>query len=185
MTGGMRKKQLMTSFLKHLTKNPKKKKNAICISFKPKGCFKTYFYYTRLYKGSFTKEAIDSTLQKVMPFTENNENTIRTVFQFHDPKLIQAGCFKPYVYYRRLCTGHLRKKELIASFAELFKENHENTISVCFQFYIPKLTQERCFILSLLYGTMCRVLYERNNCRILFAEYFNFLLYYMHRFSVS
>ena len=63
----------------------------LCISFKPKGCFKTYFYYTRLYKGSFTKEAIDSTLQKVMPFTENNENTIRTVFQFHDPKLIQAG----------------------------------------------------------------------------------------------
>ena len=80
MAGGMRKKHLMTSFLKHLTKNPKKKKNAICISFKPKGCFKTYFYYTRLYKGSFTKEAIDSTLQKVMPFTENNENTIRTVF---------------------------------------------------------------------------------------------------------
>ena len=61
-------------------KKKKKKKNAICISFKPKGCFKTYFYYTRLYTGSFTKEAIDSTLQKVMPFTENNENTIRTVF---------------------------------------------------------------------------------------------------------
>ena len=33
--------------------------------------------------------------------------------------------------------GALRKKELIASFVEHFKENHENTISVYFQFCIP------------------------------------------------
>ena len=45
----------------------------------------------------------------------------------------------------------LRKKELIASFVDHFKKNHENTISVSFQFYIPKLSQERCFVLSLLY----------------------------------
>ena len=119
-------------FFKTLNKKKKKKKKRYAPALSQKGCFKTYFYYTRLYTGSFAKEIIDSTLQKVMPFTENDENTIRTVFQFHDPKLIQAGCFKPYVYYRRLCTGHLRKKELIASFAELFKENHENTRSVCF-----------------------------------------------------
>ena len=33
--------------------------------------------------------------------------------------------------------GALRKKELIASFVEHFKEHHENTISVYFQFCIP------------------------------------------------
>ena len=33
--------------------------------------------------------------------------------------------------------GAIRKKELITSFVEHFKEDHENTISVCF--HIPKL----------------------------------------------
>ena len=59
--------------------------------------------------------------------------------------------------------GALRKNKLIASFVEHFKENHENTISVYFQFYIPKLSQETCFILSLLYATINRVLYERSH----------------------
>ena len=53
--------------------------------------------------------------------------------------------------------GALQKKELIASFVEHFKENRENIVSICFQFYIPKSIQERCFILSLLSGTMYRV----------------------------
>ena len=86
----------------------------------------------------------------VKHFTENDSS----ILQFHNQKLSQKGCFKPYVYYTWLCTVCSRKKELIPSFLEHFKENEENTISVCFQFYIPKLTQERCFILSLLYGTM-------------------------------
>ena len=59
--------------------------------------------------------------------------------------------------------GALRKNELIASFIEHFKENRENIIRVCFQFYIPKSSQEVCFILSLLYGTIYRVLYKRSN----------------------
>ena len=64
MQGGLQKKQLIASFLKHFTKN---QKNTICISFQvhnPKlsqeGCFKTYLYYTRLYTGCLTKEAIHS-----------------------------------------------------------------------------------------------------------------------------
>ena len=38
--------------------------------------------------------------------------------------------------------GALRKKELIAYFVQYFIETHENTKSVCFQSYIPKLSQE-------------------------------------------
>ena len=41
----------------------------------------------------------------VKHFTENHENTVCMVFQFHDPKLSQEGCFKPYDYCTRLCTG--------------------------------------------------------------------------------
>ena len=76
------------------------------------------------------------------------------VFRFHNPKLSQEGCFKPFVYYIKLLQGALRKKRLIASFVEHFEENHENLISGCFQFYILKLSQERCCILYLLYETM-------------------------------
>ena len=35
--------------------------------------------------------------------------------------------------------GALRKKGLIASFVEHFRKSHENTISVFFQCYTPKL----------------------------------------------
>ena len=35
--------------------------------------------------------------------------------------------------------GALWKKELITSFVQQFQENHENTISLCFESYIPKL----------------------------------------------
>ena len=47
----------------------------------------------------------------VKHFTENDENTICIVFQFHNPKLSQEGCFRPYVYYTRLCTGRSAKKQ--------------------------------------------------------------------------
>ena len=57
----------------------------------------------------------------------------------------------------------LQKSQLIASFREHFKENHENIISVCLQFYIPKLNQEKCFIPSLLHWAINRVLYKRNH----------------------
>ena len=40
------------------------------------------------------------------------------------------------------------------------------------QFYNPKL-REVFSTLCLLHSTMYRVLYERSNCRILFAEYFD------------
>ena len=50
--------------------------------------------------------------------------------------------------------GALRNKELKTSFIEHFKENPENAIRLRFQFHIPNLSQERCFMFSLLYGTM-------------------------------
>ena len=67
----------------------------------------------------------------VKHFTENDSS----ILQFHNQKLSQKGCFKPYVYYMSLCTGR-SMKELIPSFLEYFTENHEKAISVCFQFYI-------------------------------------------------
>ena len=100
----------------------------------------------------------------VKHFPENDENTICIVFQFYNEKISLEGCCKPYVYYTRLCTGRSTKEETDSFFRRaLYKENHENIIGVCFQFYILKLSQETCFILSLLYGTINRVLYERSH----------------------
>ena len=42
---------------------------------------------------------------------------------------------------------------MIASSVEHFKENHENIISLIFQNYIAKSSQETCFILSPIYET--------------------------------
>ena len=90
---------------------------------------------------------------------------------------------------KRFVQGALRKKQLIASFVRLFTENdgrlctvcstkeqtnsffrralckekNENIMSVCFQFCISKLSQETCFILSLLYGTINKMLYEKRH----------------------
>ena len=139
MQGGMWKKQLITSFVKHLT--------------------------------------------------ECHKNTICIDFQVHNPKLIQEGCFETLSTIKGFVQGALRKKQLIVPFVKhfteyderlcsgcsakeqtnsffrwaLYKENHENIISVCFQFCISKLSQETCFILSLLYGTINRVLYEKRH----------------------
>ena len=44
-------------------------------------------------------------------FTENDKNTICIVFQFHNPKLRQEGCFKQYVYYATLCRGRSTKEQ--------------------------------------------------------------------------
>ena len=82
--------------------------------------------------------------------TENGENTICVIFQFYNQKLSLEGCFKPYVHYTRLCTGRSTKEQSNSFFrGALFKENHENIISVCFQFYIPKLSRETCFYMGL------------------------------------
>ena len=136
-------------------------KNTICIGFQfhnPKlsqeGCFKTYIYYASLCAGCSTKKAIDSFFYEAL--YRKSLNTICIVFQFFNPKLSQEWCFKPYVYYIKLLQGALRKKQLITSFVEHFEENHANLINGCFQFYIPKLSQERCFILYLLYKTISR-----------------------------
>ena len=51
----------------------------------------------------------------------------------------------------------VRKKQLIVSFVKHFTKNDENTICIAFQFYNQKLSQETCFIFSLLYGTISRV----------------------------
>ena len=99
MWGGLRKKQSIISFLKHLKKN---QKETICINF-----------------------------------------------QFHNPKLSQEGVLNGMSTIQCYVQGALQKKEQVTSFAEHFKENHKNIISVCFESYIPKLIWERCFILSI------------------------------------
>ena len=56
--------------------------------------------------------------------------------------------------------GDIRKKQLIASFVEYFQENLENIISVYFQFYNPKLSQESC-LYSLYYaGLFSTLIYD-------------------------
>ena len=100
------------------------------------------------------KKAIDSFFSEA-PYRKSL-NTICIVFRIYNPKLSQEWYFKPYVYYIKLLQNALWKKQLIASFVEHFEENHKNLISGCFQFYIPKLSQERCFIPYLLYETMYR-----------------------------
>ena len=51
----------------------------------------------------------------------------------------------------------VRKKQLIVSFVKHFTKNDENAICIGFQFYNQKLSQETCFIFSVLYGTINRV----------------------------
>ena len=44
---------------------------------------------------------------------------------------------------------------MTASFVERFKEKHENKICVYFQFYNPKLTQEKWFMLYIYSAGLC------------------------------
>ena len=134
------------------------------------GCFKTYVYPAGLCVGCSTKKAINSFFREEL--YRKSSNTICIVFLFYNPKLSQKWCFKPYVYYIKLLQGALRKKHLIASFVEHFEENHANLISGCFQFYFPKLSQERCFILYLLYKTMCRAQDTREAINYFFCRAF-------------
>ena len=87
-------------------------------------------YYRALRKRQFI-------VPVVKHFTVNDENTICNVFQFHNPKLSQQGCFKTYIHYTRLCTRYSTVKH--------FTENDENTICIVFQFHNQKLSQEGCF----------------------------------------
>ena len=112
-----------------------------------------------LYRLSTIQDYVQGALRKkqlivsfVKHFTENDGNTICIVFQFHNPKLRQEGCFKPCVYYTRLGRGRSTKEHNVSE-VEHFQENHENIISIYFQNYIAKSSQETCFILSLIYGT--------------------------------
>ena len=155
---------MITSFVKHLTQCHK---NTICIDFQvynPKliqeGCFKMYIYHKKLCTRCSAKEAIDSCFCKVLYRKWWKHYCI--AFQFYNQKSSLEGCFKPYVYYTRLCTGYSTTEQLIASFVEHFIKKIMKT-SVCFQFYISKLSQETCFIRSLLYGIINRVLYEKRH----------------------
>ena len=164
MQGGLWKKQLRTSFAKHLTECHK---NTICIDFQvhnPKliqeECFKTYIYHIKTYaQGAQRKK------QLILSFVKHRKwwNTICNVFQFYNQKLSLEGCSKPYVYYTKLCTVRSTKEQTDSFFRRaLYKENHENIISACFHFYIFQLSQDTCFILSQ-YGTINRVLYQKRH----------------------
>ena len=53
--------------------------------------------------------------------------------------------------YTDLGVGCSTKEATGIFFREHFNQNHENTICINFQFYNPKLSQERCFILCVGY----------------------------------
>ena len=61
---------------------------------------------------------------------------------------------------------------MIASFVDHFEENHENLISGSFQFDIPKLRQEMCFIFYLLYQTMYMAYEKRKATSYFFRRAF-------------
>ena len=77
-----------------------------------------YAYREVLYRLSTTQYYVQGALRKkqlissfVKYFTENDGNTICIVFQFHNRKLRQEGCFKQYVYYTMLGRGHFTKEQ--------------------------------------------------------------------------
>ena len=70
MPDGLRKRQLITSFVNHFIEN---RENTICIGFQfhnPKlsqeGCLKTYIFYKRLFTGCSTIEPVDSFFRKAL-----------------------------------------------------------------------------------------------------------------------
>ena len=68
------------------------------------------FYIIQDYlQGALRKKQLIASFVK--HFTENDENTICIVFQFHNPKLRREGCSKPYVYYARLCRVRSAKEQ--------------------------------------------------------------------------
>ena len=48
----------------------------------------------------------------VKHFTRSHKNTICIDFQVHNPKLSQEGCFKTYVYCKRLSAGCSMKEAI-------------------------------------------------------------------------
>ena len=57
--------------------------------------------------------------------------------------------------YTDLGVGCSTKEATDIFFREHFNQNHENTTSVNFQFYNPKLSQERCFMLCACSTGLC------------------------------
>ena len=57
--------------------------------------------------------------------------------------------------YTDLGVGCSMKEATGIFFREHFNQNYENTICVNFQFYNPKLSQERCFMLCVCSSGLC------------------------------
>ena len=82
-------------------------------------------------------------------------------------KTLRASFFSPLVIlnkikyftfsycYTDLGVGCSTKEATDIFFREHFNQNHENTICVNFQFYNPKLSQERCFMLCVCSTGLC------------------------------
>ena len=83
--------------------------------------------------------------------------------RFHNPKLSQEGCFKTYIYYASLCAGCTRKKAIDSFSCEALYRKSLNTICIAFQFYNPKLSQERCLNRVSTTLSYYRALYARSN----------------------
>ena len=85
--------------------------------------------------------------------------------------------------YTDLGVGSSTKEATVNFFREHFNQNYENTICVNFQFYNPKLSQERCFMLCVYSTGLC----NRKQLIASFVEQFklNFEKKKMSRISVS
>ena len=91
----------------------------------------------------------------VKHFTESHKNTTCIDFQVHNPKLSQDGCFKMYIYYKRLCIGCFTKEAIDSFFCKALYRKWWNTICVVFQFYNQKLNLEVYFKPYVYYTRLC------------------------------
>ena len=58
-------------------------------------------------------------------------------------ELSQEKWFLSFAYYTDLCTGCSIKKQLITSFGEQFKKNHENLKQIIFQSHVSDSDQRK------------------------------------------
>ena len=89
--------------------------------------------------------------------------------------LVNLNKIKYFIFshcYNDLGVGCSTKEATGNFFREHFSQNHENTICFNFQFYNPKLSQERCFMLCVCSIGLCNRCFTKEAMIASFVEQF-------------
>ena len=78
----------------------------------------------------------------------------------------------PYCY-SSLCARCSTKKAIESFFHRSLKKDHQNTTYVYFQFYHPKLSSEKCFILSVNSTVLVQIALQKKQLIAFFVEHFD------------